>query len=65
VKNHQDTVEKNVSVSKDLCLAALYIMNADKARFGTLIAQLANQFLLGHNEYPSDLTEAQGLLTNY
>ena len=46
-------------------LAALCIQNADRGRFGTIIAHLANQFLLGRNEYPQDLTEAQGLLHNY
>jgi hypothetical protein len=51
--------------SRDRFLASLCMQNADRARFGTLLANLANQFLLGHDEYPSDLTEAQGLLTNY
>jgi hypothetical protein len=46
-------------------LAAVCLANADKARFGTLQAHLANQFLLGHDEYPLDLSEVQGLLTNY
>ena len=50
---------------RDLFLASLCIQNADKVRFGVLIANLANQFLMGHDEYPDDLTNAQGLLTNY
>ena len=53
------------NTSRSLFLASLCIQNADRLRFGTLIATLANQFLLGHNEYPKDLADAQGLLTNY
>ena len=62
---YQATMTWHTQTAKDLSLAALCIMNSDKVRFGTLIAHLANQFLSGQNEYPSDLTEAQGLLTNY
>jgi hypothetical protein len=53
------------ATSRDLFLASLCIQNADRVRFGTLIAHLDNHFLLGRNEYPTDLTAAQGLLTNY
>jgi hypothetical protein len=51
--------------SRACYLSALCIQNADKVRYGTLLAHLANQYLLGHNEYPTDLTEAQSLLNNY
>jgi len=57
--------ETRRKTSREAYLAALCIQNADRGRFGTLIAHLANQFLLGRNEYPQDLTEAQGFLHNY
>ena len=57
--------ETRRKASREAYLATLCIQNADRGRFGTLIAHLANQFLLGRNEYPCDLTEAQGLLHNY
>jgi hypothetical protein len=59
------TTEARCKISREAYLAALCIQNADRTRYGTLIAHLANQFLLGRNEYPTDLTEAQGLLNNY
>ena len=59
------TDDKRKKIARDWNLAAICMQNADRVRFGTLIANLANRFLHGHNEYPADLTEAQGLLTNY
>jgi hypothetical protein len=39
--------------------------NADTNRFGTLIAELSNQFVRGKDEYPKDITSACGMLVNY
>jgi hypothetical protein len=59
------SADERKRLSRNLFLASLCVQNADRARFGTLVAHLANQFLLGRDEYPVDLTEAQGLLNNY
>jgi hypothetical protein len=41
------------------------IRGADPQRYGSLITELANQHAMGHDNYPSDLTAAYGLLVNY
>jgi hypothetical protein len=41
------------------------IRGADPTRYGTLIAELSNQFALGRNDYPPDLNSAYSLLVNY
>ena len=39
-------------------MAALFIRNADRSRFGGLQATLKNDFLAGNNENPRTLDEA-------
>ena len=46
-------------------LGALFIRNSDKARFGRLLKQLQNDFVMGIDNYPESLTSALGLLQNY
>jgi hypothetical protein len=38
---------------------------ADPTLYGTLVAELSNQFARGRNDYPRDLTSAYSLLVNY
>jgi len=38
---------------------------ADRARYGTLIEEVGNDFLKGHDDYPKTPTEAYSLLVNY
>ena len=42
-----------------------YFRNADTNRFGTLIAELLNQFARGKDEYPKDIESACRMLVNY
>ena len=57
---------RNVSVrqkmARDWSMGANYIRNADTNCYGTLIADLSNQFARGKDEYPKDITSACGML---
>ena len=45
--------------------AALVISGADKARFGRLKDKLANNYLLGLDQYPDTYEKAMRILGNY
>jgi hypothetical protein len=49
----------------DSVKAALLISGADKQRYGRLKEQLANNFLLGMDQYPDTLEKASRILGNY
>ena len=49
----------------DKTLAIALIIGADPSKYGTLIAHLSNQYAMGQDEYPSDVTAAYNLLVNY
>jgi hypothetical protein len=46
-------------------VAFAYLENADRLKYGTLIAGLSNQFSLGQNQYPKELTDATNILSNH
>ena len=49
----------------DAVKAALLISRADKRRYGRLKEQLANNYLLGTDQYPDTLEKASRILGNY
>ena len=52
-------------MSRDRTLAAALIRGADPSRYGTLITDLANQYAIGKDNYPIDITAAKALLNTY
>jgi hypothetical protein len=46
-------------------LAEMFMQRADKRRFGALLADLANLYTRGIDQYPADLTAAYSMLMNY
>ena len=46
-------------------MATALIRGADKTRYGTLLAELSNQYAMGKDEYPTDISSAYSLLVNY
>jgi hypothetical protein len=52
-------------MARDMSMGANYIRNADTDRYGTLIADLSNQYARGKDEYPRDITSACEMLVNY
>ncbi len=58
----QTTAEEEVA---DAVKAALHIRGADKRRYGRLKEQLANNYLLGTDQYPDTLEKASRILGNY
>jgi hypothetical protein len=50
---------------KDVVNEALLISGVNKARYGRLKEQLANNYLLGTDQYPNTLEKATRILGNY
>ena len=46
-------------------LAVAFMLGSDKARFGHLPENLENDYLQGQNNYPTSITAAYSLLTNW
>jgi hypothetical protein len=46
-------------------VAYVYLDNADKAKYGSVLKQLAAQFSLGQNQYPESVTKASQVLSNH
>jgi hypothetical protein len=46
-------------------LAYLYIENADRTKYGSILVGLNTQQLLGYNQYPKTVTEANNVLNNH
>ena len=43
----------------------LYLENADRTKYGTLLSGLATQYSLGQNQYPQTVEEATNVLSNH
>ena len=50
---------------RNMSIAMRFIKAADKARYGTLVADITNQYARGLDGYPKDLNQAFTLLTQY
>jgi hypothetical protein len=61
-KNQQPTATEMKSRNK--FLACLFLANSDRARFKSVIDDLANDHQLGKNSYPEDVPGMLQLLTN-
>jgi hypothetical protein len=59
------TEDERTALARDRTLGIALLRGADPTRYGTLIADLSNQYAMGHNSYPSDMTSAYSLLVNY
>ena len=46
-------------------LAMHFFLHADLRRFGTLITNIQNDFVLGTSKYPKTLNRAYDMLVNY
>jgi hypothetical protein len=58
------TTHQNASRLRVTALSLWPLKQADRCRFGTLWANLENQFSRGNHQYPIDLTAAYSLLVN-
>lgn len=59
------STETRKTIARDRTLAIALIRGADRTRYGTLIDDLSNQYAMGKDEYPTDITSAYSLLVNY
>ena len=61
--DNQLEVAQNVAVEQ--VTAALLISGADRRKFGKLKDELANNYLLGTDQYPDNLEKTGRILANY
>jgi hypothetical protein len=52
-------------LARNKTLATMFVMRPDQTRYGTLLADLSNNFAMGKDGYPQDLSAAYTLLVNY
>jgi len=60
-----DDATKRLKIARDRTLALAFLKRADRCHFGTLWADLENQFSRGNDQYPTNLTAAYSLLVNF
>ncbi len=56
---------KRQAMARERTIATALIRNADPSRYGTLITDLANQYAMHKDNYPTDITSAKSLLVMY
>ena len=65
VSSDTDGTTKRLKIARDRTLALAFLKRANRRRFGALWADLVNQFSLGNDQYPINLTAAYSLLVNF
>jgi hypothetical protein len=60
-----DATEEQLAEANERSLAVAFINKADRSRYGRMIEDLANNYLMGQNNYPITLTQAYNLLVNW
>ena len=48
----------------DMWIAYVFLCNADREKYHSVIDELSNQFALGNNQYPTDLVNVSNVLSN-
>ena len=59
------SIDERKAIAHDRTLAIALIHGADATRYGTLIVGLSNQYAMGKDDYPTEITSAYSLLVNY
>jgi hypothetical protein len=54
-----------LSAGRNMSIAMRFLKATDKARYGTLVTDITNQYARGLDGYPKDLNQALTLLTQY
>jgi hypothetical protein len=54
-----------INEANERSIAVAFISNADKTRYGRLLEDLRNNYLMGQDNYPKTLTGAYNLLVNW
>jgi len=61
----QNSIEKCKWKAYQQFIAFLYMENADKMKYGSLLTGLQTQISLGNNQYPQSIIEANNVLSNH
>jgi len=65
VSSDTDDATKRLKIARDHTLALAFLKRANRCCFGTLWADLENQFSQGNDQYPINLTAVYSLLVNF
>ena len=63
--SNPDAIDNCQEKAYQQLLAFIYLNNADKAKYGSLILGLQTQQSLGNNQYPMTITEANNVLSEH
>jgi hypothetical protein len=61
----ENSKNEKINLGSEQYLAVIFILRADQVRHGSLIREVENQYLQGTNNYPSTVTDAYNLRTNW
>jgi hypothetical protein len=61
----EEKLEKLQEQAYNQFLAYLYLDNADKSKYGSILTGLNTQQSLGNNQYPKTITESNNVLSNH
>ena len=64
-KSDPDKVSKCQDHAFDQFLGYLYLDNADKSKYGSILQGLNTQQSLGNDQYPKTITESNNVLSNH
>jgi hypothetical protein len=62
---NQESMESCKIKAYDHLMAYSYMEGADKSKYGSLLSGLQTQYLLGNNQYPQMITDANSVLSNH
>jgi hypothetical protein len=65
ISSDPDAINKCQEKAYQQLLAFIYLDNADKAKYGSLIVGLQTQQLLRNNQYPMTITKANNVLSEH
>ena len=61
----QRTTQQREDIATEITMATVLINGADPSKYGSLVADLCNQFVKGKDEYPQTLADAVSMLELY
>ena len=60
-----EPLEKLQQEAGDMLVAFIYLINADRKKYGTLVRGLSTQQSLGNDQYPKTMSQATSVLSNH
>jgi hypothetical protein len=67
ISNMKDEIENEnkQEIAYEQLMTYIYLKNADKSKYGTLLNGLSSQYSLGQDQYPRTIIDANNILSNH